>query len=134
MNDKTEGNTISAAKKKVILVSIYLPGIYPSGDVPSGVKTFLGIPISASTEKGFIPTAVLEETGLIGTVFWLYFIFSLIRLALKSNDIRWIAMFFGCLFVNVGEAVFFSVGGIGLHLWLLIGLAIGVAGASTRDS
>ena len=32
MKDKTEGSTISAAKKKVILVSIYLPGIYPSGD------------------------------------------------------------------------------------------------------
>ena len=109
-------------------------GIYSSGDVPSGVKTFLGIPISAPTEKGFIPTAVLEETGIIGSIFFLYFLFSLIRLALKGTDIRWIAMFFGCLFVNVGEAVFFSVGGIGLHIWLLMGLAIGAAEVSPRGS
>ena len=46
----------------------------------------------------------------------------------------WVAMFFGCLFVNVGEAVFFSIGGLGLHFWLLIGLAVAVAGTSLHAS
>lgn len=99
-------------------------GVYPSGHFPSGVVTIFGIPISAATEKGFLPTAILEEVGVIGTGFFVWFLFSLIRRVTKNTDSRWINLFFACLFVNVGEAVLFSVGGIGLYFWLLIGLAL----------
>lgn len=107
-------------------------GIYPSGEFPSGVKRFYGIPISASVEKGFLPSAILEETGLIGAIAFLWFLVSLIKRVLISSDIRWVCMFFACVFINVGEAVFFSVGGIGLYFWLLMGLCVASAKHSVR--
>ena len=83
----------------------------------------MGIPVSAPVEKGFLPTAILEEIGMLGTVLFLIFIAFLTNAVVEGSDIRWAGMYFGCLFVNVGEAVFFSVGGIGLLYWLLIGLS-----------
>jgi hypothetical protein len=86
------------------------------------VTTFLGIPISATVEKGFMPAAFLEEVGIIGVLLFLPFFWVLISKATQTLDIRLIAMFFSCLFVNIGEAVFFSPGQIGGYLWLIIGL------------
>ena len=103
-------------------------GVYPSGYFPSGIVTVYGIPISAPVEKGFLPTAILEEIGIMGTLFFIWFLISLTKRVTKNSDARWISLFFACLFVNVGEAVLFSVGGIGLYFWLLIGLAIGASG------
>jgi hypothetical protein len=85
--------------------------------------TFLGIPISASTEKGFLPTAFLEEVGLLGALFFAPFLFALLKGASYQSDIGLIAMFFACLFVNIGEAVFFSPGQIGGFFWVIIGLS-----------
>lgn len=86
--------------------------------------TFLGIPVSASTEKGFLPMAFMEEVGLLGLVSFIPFLLLLTRRALSQEDIGLIATFFACLFVNVGEAVFFSPGLLGGYFWLLIGLSI----------
>ncbi len=96
--------------------------------VPAGGEAFkivkvMGVPISAPIEKGFLPTAVLEEVGLMGSVALLYFILSMAARISKSGDPRWLAVFFACIFVNVGEMVFFSLGGIGLYFWLWIGLS-----------
>jgi len=98
-------------------------GIYPGQMSREGVVTFLGIPISAPAEKGFLPTAILEETGLIGTGAFLIMLMLLANRAIKTSDIRWYSFFFASIFINVGEVVIFSVGGIGLYFWLLIGLA-----------
>ncbi len=97
-------------------------GVYADGVFPSGVVRVMGIPISAPVEKGFMPTAVLEETGVIGTLSLFYLLASMARRVIRIGDPRWMAMFFACLFVNVGEMVFFSLGGIGLYFWLLMGL------------
>lgn len=98
-------------------------GVYPGKDFSKDVHTFMGIPISAPVEKGFLPTAVLEEVGIIGAFAFLVLVVVLTRSAMLSHDIRWLTLFLGCLFVNVGESVFFSVGGIGLFYWLMMGLA-----------
>ncbi|MGO9376408.1 MAG: hypothetical protein ACLQBD_30530 [Syntrophobacteraceae bacterium] len=87
------------------------------------VGTFLGIPISAPTEQGFLPIAILEEVGLVGMAFLVPFLVFLVQGALAQQDVRLIAMFFTCLFINAGEAVFFSPGQLGGYLWLLIGLS-----------
>lgn len=100
-------------------------GVYPGGRFRAEVTEFWGIPISAPVEKGFLPTAVLEETGIIGAVALIFLLGYMTRLAMKYRDAAWIALFFACITVNVGEMVFFSVGGIGLIYWLWIGLAIG---------
>jgi len=101
-------------------------GIYPGDTFSKDVHTFMGIPISAPVEKGFIPTALLEEVGIAGALCFAFLLVTLIRFAARSRDIRWLAVFFSCLFVNLGEMVFFSAGGIGIFYWVLMGLA-GVA-------
>jgi len=98
-------------------------GVYASGEFPSGVVRVMGIPISASVEKGFLPTAILEEVGLPGTLAFLYFIVGVARRVIGNGDPAWIAVFFACLFVNIGEMMFFSLGGIGLYFWLFLGLS-----------
>lgn len=98
-------------------------GIYPGGMMRENIVEFMGIPISAPVEKGFLPTAILEETGIIGTAAFLLLLLVLARRALNTSDMRWISLFFACIFINIGECVIFSVGGIGFFFWLLIGLA-----------
>lgn len=98
-------------------------GVYPNGKFPSGVVRFHGIPISAPIEKGFLPTAVLEEDGLWGGILLTLIIVWLGRYAWRNADLRWRAMYVACLTINVGECVFLSPGGIGLFDWLLVGLA-----------
>jgi hypothetical protein len=85
-------------------------------------ETFMGIPISAATEKGFLPTAFLEEVGIVGLAAFLPFFLLLMRGAVKTGKVAFLAMFVSCLAVNIGEAVFFSPGYIGGYLWILIGL------------
>jgi O-antigen ligase len=98
-------------------------GVYPSGEFPSEVVKVMGIPISAPVEKGFLPTAILEETGLTGALALLYFIASMGLRVSRNGDPRWLAVFFACIFINMGEMVFFSLGGIGLYFWLWLGLS-----------
>ena len=106
-------------------------GVYPSGLFPTPVTYFMGLPLSAPVEKGFLPTMMLEEVGLVGTLLFLPFLISLCRLAFSNTDPRWPVMFLACLFVNTGEAVFFAVNGISLFFWCLIGITVGL-GAHSR--
>lgn len=99
-------------------------GVYPDGHFPSGVQTFDGIPISAPIEKGFLPTAILQEGGVLGGALLIVVIWSLCRRAWRNTDLRWRAMFIACLGINVGECVFMSPGGIGMFDWLLLTLAM----------
>lgn len=99
-------------------------GVYPDGHFPSGVQRFYGIPISAPIEKGFLPTAILQEGGALGGVLLILIIGSLSRRTWRNTDLRWRAMFVACLGINVGECVFMSPGGIGMFDWLLLTLAM----------
>jgi hypothetical protein len=99
-------------------------GVYPDGHFPAGVDTFEGIPISAPVEKGFLPTAILEEGGILGAALLTVLIASLCRRAWRNSDLRWRAMFIACLAINIGECVFMSPGGIGMFDWLLLSLAM----------
>jgi hypothetical protein len=99
-------------------------GVYPDGRFPSGVQTFDGIPISAPVEKGFLPTAILQEGGVLGAALLSLVVGSLSRRAWRNTDLRWRAMFIACLGINVGECVLMSPGGIGMFDWLLLGLAM----------
>ena len=42
-------------------------------------------------------------------------------------------MLIACLFVNLGEAVLLSPGGMGLHIWLLIGWCLRAARLDVRS-
>jgi hypothetical protein len=109
-------------------------GVYANGVFPTGIVEVVGIPVSAPVEKGVLPTAVLEETGLVGFSFFAYMIFALVRAVWRSAQRSVLAMFLACLFVNLGEAVLLSPGNIGLHIWLLIGwcLRVGMPESGSR--
>ena len=102
-------------------------GVYADGVFPSGVKMFAGIPVSAPVEKGVLPTAVLEETGIVGFVCLAYLIYTLVRSVWRRVSHAVVAMLIACLFVNLGEAILLSPGGMGLHIWLLMGWCLRTA-------
>ncbi len=62
--------------------------------------------------------------GLIGAFFTLVFIFSIIATVVRQGSFinLW---FVWCVFlINIGEAVFYSLGGMGLYVWIMLGLCI----------
>ncbi|CAN2040985.1 putative O-antigen ligase family protein [Candidatus Magnetomoraceae bacterium gMMP-15] len=83
----------------------------------------LGIPIGASVEKGFLPSAILEEIGIFGAIPFIIFIIVLMQPILYRGSLCSLWLFFSCIMVNMGEMIFFSVGGMGLYIWLLIGFS-----------
>jgi hypothetical protein len=102
-------------------------GVFAEGDPTPGVRTFMGIPVSAPVEKGVLPTAVLEETGVIGFFCFAWLIYALIAPVWRRAPHPIVAMLIACLFVNLGEAILLSPGGMGLHIWLLIAWCIRAA-------
>lgn len=88
----------------------------------SGSEAF-GLPTSAPIEKSFMPTAVLEETGIIGalllTAFLAVFAAPVIRFGRLSTTI----LLLTAISINLGEMVFFSASG-GIYVWLCIGISV----------
>jgi hypothetical protein len=88
--------------------------------------------LSAPTEKGFIITAVLEEIGLIGMAAFLGFLYLMVWRLWRDGNIIGLSVFVGFFILNFGEMTFFSLGGTGLFLWSMVGLAIAI-GHVCRD-
>lgn len=76
---------------------------------------------SAPTEKGFLPLAIVEETGLIGTAFFLVFLGLFYAHLIEQRNMPGLAGLTGLLGVNLGEMNFFSFGGQGSLMWLFVG-------------
>ncbi len=101
-------------------------GVYRQG-VRGGekrIKRFLGVPISASAEKGIVFTSVLEEVGIVGALLFYLLLISIVGTATKSFNPAALAMVIGTIAINFGEAVIFSANGMGLFIWLIIGFAL----------
>lgn len=73
----------------------------------------------APIEKGFLPVAVLEETGLIGTFFFVIFLATFLLTLARDLNVPGLAVFLTFVAVNCGEAMFFAMGGHGSFAWLL---------------
>lgn len=84
---------------------------------------FFGLPTGASVEKGVMPLAVLEELGLIGFGIVAMWIFMIMRFCILGG-LTSSAVALTAMFLNLGEATFFSPGGFGLLSLVLIGWAI----------
>jgi len=85
---------------------------------------YMNIPLGAPTEKGFLITALLEEVGIIGTLLFLIFVVELAKPVIKYGDLPSAWLFWSAFFVSFGEMIFFSPGGLGMHVWLCFGFAI----------
>lgn len=79
---------------------------------------------SAPTEKGFLPTAVLEEVGIFGTLCFCVFLFTYFFHYWSVRNIVALGMMICFIFLNFGEMFFFALGGVGLYGWSLIGAGI----------
>ena len=88
-----------------------------------------GLVISASIEKGILPLMVLGETGILGASLFLVFLLSFFVVCSQRQYYITISMFSVFLMTNMGEATFFSPGGIGGILWMVC-----VVGGFTLDT
>ena len=79
---------------------------------------------SAPTEKGFLPTALLEEVGIIGALPFAVFLIAFFVHYWKIRNIIALGMMACLLLLNLGEMMFFALGGMGLYSWSLIGAGI----------
>lgn len=79
---------------------------------------------TAPTEKGFLPTAVLEEGGVLGASTFVFFVVVLIASLYRQRAVPAMVAFITFLASNFGEVSLFSVGGAGAFGWMLLGLAM----------
>lgn len=78
-----------------------------------------GLILSAPIEKGLLPLMVLGETGVVGAFFFLIFLISFYAGCGRKKLYMTMTMFSVLLASNIGEADFFSPGGIGGAKWVL---------------
>ena len=74
---------------------------------------------SASIEKGLLPLMVLGETGIIGTIAFLVFLFMFFHDASRKGYTATITLFLTLLVSNMAESTFFSPGGGGGVFWIV---------------
>ena len=82
----------------------------------------LGIPVSAPVEKGVLPLALLEELGVLGLAAAAAWVACLVRRAARGGAAA-LAVCLTILFINLGESVLMSPGGVGLACLILLGWA-----------
>jgi O-antigen ligase len=75
---------------------------------------------NAPIEKGFLPMAVLEETGIIGAAFFTLFVVALLTNMVTTLNVPGLALILTFLTVNLGEAMFFSLAGHGAFGWVMM--------------
>ena len=80
--------------------------------------------LSAPIEKGFLPTAILEETGIFGTFFFVIFLISFLGYLIGQRHIPATTVFLTFLLTNMGEVSLFALGGPGQLGWILTGAAM----------
>jgi hypothetical protein len=91
-----------------------------------------GIPLSAPVEQGFLPLATIAQIGIVGSLFVFAFLLSVFKLA-RVDSGETSALFAAVLGVNLGEMIFYSVGGLGILMWALLSL-FAISGTLPRQS
>lgn len=92
----------------------------------------LGLPLSALVEKGVMPVAVLEELGIFGGVAVLGWLLLVLRRGARAG-VQQFAVLITLVLVNFGESMFFSVGGMGMLLLILLAGAVTSEQRMTRQ-
>lgn len=98
---------------------IFGMGFQVNEDSPKHVQKAKFLPLSVPIEKGVTPVMILGESGIVGTIVFIAFLCSFYSECRRKRFYVTIAMFTVMFATNMGEATFFSVGGLGGNLWLL---------------
>lgn len=77
-----------------------------------------GLILSSPIEKGVLPVMIVGESGIIGTILFFLFLFSFYVGCANRQLYLTLSMMTVFLAVNMGEATFFSPGGIGGIEWI----------------
>lgn len=83
-----------------------------------------GVVLSASIEKGNGFLQVLEETGVVGAAVMGGFLVALGRAGGLARNAAAMALVAAALATNVGEAIIYSLGGVGLAQWAYVMLGL----------
>jgi hypothetical protein len=78
---------------------------------------------SAPAEKGFLPTAVLEEGGVLGASAFVVFLCTLFGGWVREGNVPATVVCFAFVISNFGEVSIFSPGGSGAFGWIMVGAA-----------
>lgn len=103
---------------------------YPIGGIGFGIASFpdamavardpfFGLPVGAPIEKGVMPLAVVEELGIPGAMLVFAWLWMLIRRSARAGFAS-LTVITTALVINLGENIFFSAGGMGLLLMVLV--------------
>lgn len=76
--------------------------------------------VNAPVEKGFLPTAILEQSGIIGTFFFVLTLISFLGYLVVNLNVPGVVLFLTFLTVNCGEVMYFGVAGHGALGWLIV--------------
>ncbi len=87
------------------------------------INRFHGIPVSATIEKGFIFSALLEETGILGTLAFIVFIVAFTVNAFRYGKFSSYMFILTAFLITFGEMGFFSPGAIGPYIWFCMAIA-----------
>lgn len=80
------------------------------------------LPTSALVEKGVLPVAVLEELGVFGFVLFVAWLW-VVMLRCARRGMPALAVFLVIVLLNMGEAILFSAGGMGMLAMILMAWA-----------
>jgi hypothetical protein len=92
-------------------------GFGTSSDVGFAMRATL---LGASTEKGILVIAVIEETGIIGFFFFCLFVIAVFVYSIEKQNVSGLTLFAALLGLNLSEANFFSFGGHGGFFWMWV--------------
>jgi len=85
--------------------------------------SFLGLPISAPVEKGVLPLILIEELGLIGVAIFFAWLLYLVFRAGRRGVVN-LAVLMTVIVINFGEGVFFSPGGLGMLVLVVLSWSV----------
>jgi hypothetical protein len=108
-------------------------GVDPGSDIGmyyNGAQLW-GIPLSAPIEQGFLPIATLAQIGIVGSLFVLSFLISIYGFT-RLGSAEQAGLFATVIGVNLGEMIFYSFGGLGLIMWMVL-VFFAVSGAAPRQ-
>lgn len=94
---------------------------------PEGYSSFVrdplfGLVIMAAVEKGVLPVAIVEELGWPLALLYAPWFAGLLLMAIRAGP-RYAGICAACLAMNISEALFFSPGGGGLIVQILVTMA-----------
>lgn len=78
---------------------------------------------TAPSEKGFLPTAILEEGGILGAGAFLIFITTFFGVFVVERNVPAVVVCLAFLVSNLGEVAIFAPGGAGGFGWIMVGAA-----------